>query len=180
MASWESSRGREVSDRIYEVEKERMILSGLGRQNKESASLLSSESTQGMCSCLSEFRINNPYCGARRPPLTYKAWIRLVSLPYECWSSRTVAALVSGFGRFIRLDDSSARMVDLSGYRCLVAVNHLSDIPENLEICFGDLSLSVLIQLERSGRSEEERCANPNNERTDQHDPSARPAPREG
>nr|CAD1817831.1 unnamed protein product [Ananas comosus var. bracteatus] len=50
---------------------------------------------------LGDFRLRcfpwNPYRGARRPPLTYKAWIRLVSLPYECWSSRTVAALVGGF-----------------------------------------------------------------------------------
>nr|CAD1818846.1 unnamed protein product [Ananas comosus var. bracteatus] len=43
-------------------------------------------------------------------------------------------------------------MVDLTGYRCLVSVNYLSDIPENLEITVGDYSLSVLIQLERWGR----------------------------
>nr|CAD1822971.1 unnamed protein product [Ananas comosus var. bracteatus] len=73
------------------------------------------------------------------PPLTYNVWIRLVSLPYECWSSHTVAALVGGFGRFIRADDHTKRMIDLSGYRCLIKVNHLSDIPENLEITFGDI-----------------------------------------
>nr|CAD1817190.1 unnamed protein product [Ananas comosus var. bracteatus] len=94
--------------------------------------------------------------GARRPLLTYHAWIRLVSLPYECWSSRTVAALVGGFGRFIRPDDFSVRMVDLTGYRCLISVNHLHDIPENLEVTFGDLSLSVLIQLERWARRDDE------------------------
>nr|CAD1844238.1 unnamed protein product [Ananas comosus var. bracteatus] len=58
----------------------------------------------------------NPYRGARRPPLTYKAWICLVSLPYECRSSRSMVALIGGFGRFIRPDDFSARMADLSGY----------------------------------------------------------------
>nr|CAD1841210.1 unnamed protein product [Ananas comosus var. bracteatus] len=83
--------------------------------------------------------------------LTYNVWIRLVSLPYECWSSRTVAVLVGGFGRFIRADDFTVRMEDLTSYRCLISVNHLSDIPENLEITVGDLSLSVLIQLDRWG-----------------------------
>nr|CAD1824988.1 unnamed protein product [Ananas comosus var. bracteatus] len=94
----------------------------------------------------------NPYHGLRRASLTYNVWIRLVCLPYECWSSRTVAALVGGFGRFIRADDFSTRMVDLTGYRCLISVNFLSDIPKNLEITVGDHSLSVLIQLERWGR----------------------------
>nr|CAD1817515.1 unnamed protein product [Ananas comosus var. bracteatus] len=107
----------------------------------------------------------------RRASLTYNVWIRLVCLPYECWSSRTVAGLVGGFGRFIRGDDFSIRMVDLTGYRCLVAVNYLSDIPENLEVTVGDYSLSVLIQLERWGRRDVPAPANPPNERTDQHDP---------
>nr|CAD1817830.1 unnamed protein product [Ananas comosus var. bracteatus] len=62
-------------------------------------------------------------------------------------------------------------MADLSGYRCLIAVNHLSDIPVNLEITFGDLSKSVLIQLERWARADADGGGNPNNERTDQHIP---------
>lgn len=117
----------------------------------------------------------NPYAGARHPPLTYYAWIRLVCLPYECWLSRTVAALVGGFGRFIRADDFTSRMVDLSGYRCLIAVNHLSDIPENLDLSFGDLSLSILIQLERWGRRDATTQRLPPNEGTDQHDPHEAP-----
>nr|CAD1840439.1 unnamed protein product [Ananas comosus var. bracteatus] len=96
----------------------------------------------------------DPYFGARRALLTYNVWIRLVSLLYECWSSRTVAALVGCFNRFIRADDFSICMVDITGYRCLISVNHLSDIPENLEIIVGDYSISVLIQLERWGRRE--------------------------
>nr|CAD1832399.1 unnamed protein product [Ananas comosus var. bracteatus] len=113
----------------------------------------------------------NPYFGLRRASLTYNVWIRLVSLSYECWSARTVAALVGGFGRFIRADDFSSRMVDLTGYRCLISVNFLSDIPENLEITVGDYSLSVLIQLERWGRREVVDPGIPPNKRTDQHDP---------
>nr|CAD1826274.1 unnamed protein product [Ananas comosus var. bracteatus] len=113
----------------------------------------------------------NPYFGLRRASLTYNVWIRLVSLPYECWSSRTVAALVGGFGRFIRADDFSTRMVDLTGYRCLISVNFLSDIPKNLEITVGDYSLSVLIQLERWGRREVVDPGVPPNERTEQFDP---------
>nr|CAD1823672.1 unnamed protein product [Ananas comosus var. bracteatus] len=95
---------------------------------------------------LGDFRLRcfawNPYVGARRFLPPYKAWIRLVSLPYECWSSRTVASIVGGFGRFLRADDFTTRMADLSSYRCLVAVNYLSDIPENVEISFGGISIS--------------------------------------
>nr|CAD1824878.1 unnamed protein product [Ananas comosus var. bracteatus] len=112
------------------------------------------------------------YRGARRLDSTYNVWIRLVSLSDECWSSRTIAALVGGFGRFIKPDDFSRRMVDLSGYRCLIAVNHLYDIPENLEITFGDATISVLIQLERRGRTDaDDGRRAPPNERSDHHDP---------
>lgn len=86
-----------------------------------------------------------------------------------------MAGLVGGFGRFIRADDFTSRMVDLSGYRCLVAVNHLSDIPENLELVFGDLGISVLIQLERWARSDDDPRYSHHIDRTDEHDPLARP-----
>nr|CAD1843061.1 unnamed protein product [Ananas comosus var. bracteatus] len=119
----------------------------------------------------------NPYAGAPRPPLSYKVWIRLVSLPYECWSTKTVAALVGGFGRFIRADDFTIRVADLSGYRCLIAVNHLHDIPENLDISFGDISLSVGIQLERWSRDSDVIRSNPHlNEHVDEHDPGQKTA----
>nr|CAD1820651.1 unnamed protein product [Ananas comosus var. bracteatus] len=118
----------------------------------------------------------DPYTGAPRPPLSYRIWIRLVSLPYECWSSRTVAALVGGFGRFISADDFTTRMADLSGYRCLIAVNHLYYISKNLEISFGDTSLSILIQLERWFRvTDGLQDNNLHNEHVDQHDPADAP-----
>lgn len=91
----------------------------------------------------------DPYRGARQPLMIFNVWIRLVRLLYECWSSRTVAAIVGDFGRFVRADDFSIRMVDLSSYRCLITVNHLHDIPKNIEINFGDSSILVLIQIER-------------------------------
>lgn len=72
-------------------------------------------------------------------------------------------------------DDFSIRMVDLTGYRCLITVNHLSDIPENLEITVGDSSLSVLIELKRWGRREVVAPSNHPNEHSDQHDPLQRP-----
>lgn len=87
-------------------------------------------------------------------------------------------ALVGGFARFIRADDFTVRMVDLSGYRCFVDINHLSDIPENLEISFGDVSISVLIQLERWARAEDAGGVVPRNERTDQNDPHLSEPPR--
>nr|CAD1822881.1 unnamed protein product [Ananas comosus var. bracteatus] len=71
----------------------------------------------------------------------------------------------------------SLRMVDLTGYRCLIAVNHLFDIPENLEITFGDISLLVIIQLERWDRVGVDARGNPpppHNERSAHHDPDAR------
>nr|CAD1822702.1 unnamed protein product [Ananas comosus var. bracteatus] len=58
-------------------------------------------------------------------------------------------------------------MVDLTGYRCLISVNYLSDIPKNLEITVGDYSLLVLIQLERWGRRDVVNLGNPPNELTD-------------
>lgn len=53
-----------------------------------------------------------------------------------------------------------------------MTVNHLSDIPKNVEIAFGDISISVLIQLERWARNGDVGCGNPPvspNERSDHH-----------
>nr|CAD1823020.1 unnamed protein product [Ananas comosus var. bracteatus] len=58
-------------------------------------------------------------------------------------------------------------MEDLSGYRCFIAVNHLSDIPKNLDITFGELSISVSIQLEGWDRADAVGRGYPPNERSD-------------
>ncbi len=92
----------------------------------------------------------NPYGGAPRSRLTFKAWIKIVSLPFECWSEARVSALVNCFGRFLRADDATVNMHDLAGFRCEVAVDDLSDIPESLAISLGDLVVTVSVRLEGS------------------------------
>lgn len=89
----------------------------------------------------------------------------MLSLSYECWSSRTMVALVSDFGCFTRADEFTARVADLFGY-------HFHDIPENLVITFDSISMTVLIHLERCECVEDTGCGNPPspaNERSDRH-----------
>ncbi len=54
----------------------------------------------------------NPYGGAPRSRLTFKAWITIVNLPYECWNAARAAAIVNGFGRFLRADDATVNLHD--------------------------------------------------------------------
>ncbi len=82
--------------------------------------------------------------------LSYKAHIQLFNLPFEAWSVSRVSAIVSGFGRFLRAEESSIHMHDLMGFKCAVAVNDLADIPEHLEITLGDVIVMVQVILERS------------------------------
>ncbi len=69
-------------------------------------------------------------------------------LPFECWSAKCVSAIVNSFGRFLKAADSSINMVDLVGFRCLIAVDNLAEIPESLSITLGDLLVSVFVILE--------------------------------
>lgn len=48
-----------------------------------------------------------------------------------------VAALVSGFRRFIKADDVTKAMMDLRAYRCQIAFDSLSSIPQNLSVILG-------------------------------------------
>lgn len=68
---------------------------------------------------------------------------------------------VGDFNGFLRANDFTMRIADLTSYRCLIAINHLSDILENLEITFGDISISVLIQVEKSARDGDAGRGNP-------------------
>nr|CAD1842588.1 unnamed protein product [Ananas comosus var. bracteatus] len=92
----------------------------------------------------------NPYRDATRSRLTYKVWIRLVDLPFECWCEARVAAIVNSFGRYLRVDEKSINMLDLIGFRCQIAVDDLAEVPENLAITLGDLVVNVIVQLETS------------------------------
>ncbi len=92
----------------------------------------------------------DPLRNARPSQLSYKARIKLFNLPFEAWSVNRVAAVVSGFGRFLRADESSINMAELSGFKCIVAVNDLTDIPEQLDITLGDVTVAVRVILESS------------------------------
>lgn len=92
----------------------------------------------------------NPHRNASRSLITLKVWIRLVNLPFECWSESRVASIVNGFGRFLKADENSLNVFDLTSFRCQIAVEDPSDIPENLAITMGDLTVPVSVVLESS------------------------------
>ncbi len=92
----------------------------------------------------------NPYGGAPRSRLSYKAWITIVNLPFECWSAARVAALVNGFGRFLHSDDATENFHDLAGFRCEIAMDELADIPDSLSISMADIVVTVPVRLESS------------------------------
>nr|CAD1824259.1 unnamed protein product [Ananas comosus var. bracteatus] len=87
---------------------------------------------------------------ASRSLITFKVWIKLVNLPFECWSESRVASIVNGFGRFLKADENSLNVFDLTSFRCQIAVEDPSDIPENLAITMGDLTVPVTVVLESS------------------------------
>ncbi len=90
----------------------------------------------------------NPYGGAPRSRLAFKAWVTIVNLPYECWYEARVAAIVSCFGRYLMADDATANMRDLTGFRCQIAVDTPADIPESLAISLGEIIVTVNVRLE--------------------------------
>lgn len=84
-----------------------------------------------------------------------------------------MAVLVGGFDRFMRRATLVRAWLTSLATDNLIAVNHLSDILENLEITFGNISVSVLIQLERWDQGRFDGRGNPSplcNERSDHHD----------
>ncbi len=60
----------------------------------------------------------DPNQNAEYTRLSYKAQIKIINLPFECWSSSHVSAIVGGFGRFLRADDNSTNILDMTGFRC--------------------------------------------------------------
>nr|CAD1834140.1 unnamed protein product [Ananas comosus var. bracteatus] len=94
------------------------------------------------------------YRDARPHRVQYKAWIRLINLPFEIWSVARVAALVSSFGRFIKADSVSRAMTDLRAFRCQIALDSIYNIPQNLSVIIGEELFPVMVYLERWERAD--------------------------
>uniref|UniRef100_A0A6V7QUJ1 DUF4283 domain-containing protein n=1 Tax=Ananas comosus var. bracteatus TaxID=296719 RepID=A0A6V7QUJ1_ANACO len=87
--------------------------------------------------------------------VAYRAWIRLINLPFESWTVARVAALVCGFRRFVKADDTTKAMTDLKAFICQITLDNLSDIPQNLSIVVGEEIFSVMVHLERERIAED-------------------------
>ncbi len=90
----------------------------------------------------------DPYRNVDPSRIAYKAWIKILNLPFECWTANRVSTIVSGFGRFLKADDSTSNLMDLAGYRCSVAVDDLAAIPEYLAISMGDHVIHAPVRIE--------------------------------
>nr|CAD1829394.1 unnamed protein product [Ananas comosus var. bracteatus] len=86
--------------------------------------------------------------------LGYSAWIKLMGLPFECWTVARVAAMVSSFRRFLRADDVTESMSDLRAFRCQIATDSLGSIPQNLNLVLGEDLLTVQVHLESWERTD--------------------------
>nr|CAD1819186.1 unnamed protein product [Ananas comosus var. bracteatus] len=102
-----------------------------------------------------------PYRDARPHRMAYRAWIRLVNLPFECWTVPRVAALVCGFGRFVKADEVTKAMSDLRAFRCQIILDTLTDIPQNLAIILGEERFPVMVHLESWERAVDEAHGDP-------------------
>nr|CAD1825724.1 unnamed protein product [Ananas comosus var. bracteatus] len=100
-----------------------------------------------------------PRCSTHR--IQYKAWIRLVNLPFEIWTVARVAALISGFGRFIKADDETKAMTNFPAFRCQIALDSIYNIPQNLSVIIGEELFPVMVHLERWERTVEGGAAAP-------------------
>lgn len=69
------------------------------------------------------------YRNARPHQASLRAWIRLINLPFECWMVARVAAMVSGFGRFVMADETTKVMTNLRAFRCQITLDSITDIP---------------------------------------------------
>nr|CAD1844430.1 unnamed protein product [Ananas comosus var. bracteatus] len=101
------------------------------------------------------------YRDARPHRVQYKAWIRLINLPFEIWSVARVASLISGFGRFIKADDETKALTDFRAFRCQIALDSINNIPQNLSVIIGEELFPVMVHLERWERTVEGGAAAP-------------------
>ncbi|OAY65254.1 hypothetical protein ACMD2_16588 [Ananas comosus] len=98
---------------------------------------------------------------ARPHRVQYKAWIRLINLPFEIWTVARVAALISGFGRFIKADEETKAMTNFRAFRCQIALDSIYNIPQNLSVIIGEELFPVMVHLERWERIVEGGAAAP-------------------
>nr|CAD1843444.1 unnamed protein product [Ananas comosus var. bracteatus] len=57
-----------------------------------------------------------PYRDAQPHQMGFRAWIKLINLPFECWTVARVAAIVCGFGRFVKANEATKPMTDLRAF----------------------------------------------------------------
>nr|CAD1837335.1 unnamed protein product [Ananas comosus var. bracteatus] len=88
------------------------------------------------------------YRNTRPHRLPLRAWIRLINLPFECWTVTRVAAMVGGFGRFVKADETTKAMTDLRAFRCQITLDSLGDIPHYLSVVLGEELFAVTVHLE--------------------------------
>nr|CAD1835019.1 unnamed protein product [Ananas comosus var. bracteatus] len=79
---------------------------------------------------------------------SYRAWIRLINLPFECWTASRVAALVSGFNRFIKADETTKEMTDLRAFCCQISSTPFETFLKNISIVLGEELFPVMVHLE--------------------------------
>lgn len=60
-----------------------------------------------------------------------------------------MSAIINSFGKNLRGDDNSLNMMDLIAFRCQVAIDDSADIPENLDITLGDITVHVVAQIKK-------------------------------
>ncbi len=124
-----------------------------------------------------------PLRTAGRSRLSLKVWIRLLKLPFECWTEDRVSAMVCGFARFLKADEQSLAFDDLSGFKCSIAVDAIVDIPEFLSVSMGDYTVTVPIRIEGTAPFGGDDHGIPlagggSDEGADQTDPAGRPLAR--
>lgn len=76
----------------------------------------------------------------------------------ECWSEPRVTSIVNEFNRYLRADENTLNIYVIIGFRCQIAIEDLADILENLAMTMGDISLSIIIHLERTAPFGEGNC----------------------
>ncbi len=54
---------------------------------------------------------------------------------------------MNGFGRYLRADEISRRLLDINFFSCQVVVEDPTDIPENIFLTVGEYIVSVLVVL---------------------------------